>query len=60
MKVINDGQHINITADFDEIAVIVEGLRKAKVAHEFAGNWDIADNLAELVQEITNAEVKID
>jgi len=59
MKVINTGKCIEITADFDEISTVVEGLRKAKVAHEFAGNWTMADELAELVEEITNAEVKL-
>jgi len=60
MNVINDSKHIHLTADFDEIAVIVEGLRKAKVAQEVAGRWDIADELATVIEEVMNAEVKID
>ena len=59
MNVINDGQHINITADFDEIAVIVEGLRKAKLAQEVAGRWDIAGELATVIEEVMSAEVKL-
>jgi len=59
MKVINDSKHIHLTADFDEISVIIEGLRKAKVAQEVAGRWDIADELATVIEEVMSAEVRL-
>ena len=59
MDVINTGKHIEIIAGFEETAVIVEGLRKAKTAFEIAGNWDTADQVAKVIKEITAAKVRL-
>ena len=59
MKVINDSKRIHLTADFTEISIVIEGLRKARIAHETAGRWDIADELATVIEEVMSAEVKL-
>jgi len=59
MKVINTGKSIEITADFDETAATVQGLRKALAEYQAADNWTMADELAIILDQVTNAEVKL-